>query len=184
MSGTEQRNIEIKVHVSANAREDIVRRVTEMNARAAGASRDVDTYFRVPHGRLKLRVHNDEPDGTLIYYERPDEATSRLSHYRLISIPDAAALGAALTAALGVLVIVTKRRTVAIYGATRIHFDAVEGLGNFIELETVLGTQGHDAALAEHRFVFDTLGLSTGQIEPRSYSDLLLQRNRPNGRNV
>jgi predicted adenylyl cyclase CyaB len=178
MVGTERRNIEIKVRVSADEGADIAQRAKELNARAVGTSTDVDTYFRVQHGRLKLRVRDDEPTGTLIYYERPNQAASRLSNYRLISIPDAPALRETLSLALGVLVTVAKRRHVLIYGETRIHFDDVEGLGCFIELETVLGTQIYAAALAEHRTVFDTLGLAAGEIVPESYSDLLLQRDR------
>lgn len=176
MSDTERQNIEIKVRLS----EADYRRIDENAARfAAGTgdrTADVDTYFRVPHGRLKLRVSNNADAGTLIYYERSNEAVSRLSHYRLIQIADAQALREALTAALGVLITVTKRRTVAIHGSTRIHFDTVEELGRFIELETVVGTQTHSAALAEHRYVFQKLGLDVGEIVPESYSDLLLEK--------
>lgn len=176
MAEVEQHNIEIKVRVSAEQREQIEQRASGLNARTGGTSTDVDTYFRVPQGRLKLRVQNGEPAGTLIYYQRPNEATSRLSNYRLISIPDAPALRETLAQALGLLVTVTKRRTVLLYGTTRIHIDRVVELGDFIELETVLGTQTHAAALDEHRSVFDALGLGAGEIVPESYSDLLLQR--------
>jgi predicted adenylyl cyclase CyaB len=80
-----------------------------------------------------------------------------------------------------VLVSVKKQRCVSLYGSTRIHLDQVEELGSFVELETVLGNQSHTAALAEHRFVFDTLGLSAGEIVPQSYSDLLLERSKRSG---
>lgn len=170
----ERRNIEIKVRLSVADQQRIQKNLGGLVAATGDPSTDVDTYFRVPNGRLKLRVSNDADAGTLIYYERSNEAVSRLSHYRLVQIADAQALHAALTAALGVLIIVTKRRTVAIHGSTRIHFDTVEGLGRFIELETVIGTQGHASALAEHRFVIKKLGLDVGEVVPESYSDLLL----------
>lgn len=174
MPEADRQNIEIKVRVGPSEREQIEQYAIALKARAGGTSMDVDTYFHVARGRLKLRIRDGEPAGTLISYERPNEATSRLSDYRLIPIPDAFALRKTLTQSLGVLVTVTKRRTVFLYGATRIHFDDVDELGTFIELETVLGMQSYDAALAEHRFVFDTLGLSGGEIVPESYSDLLL----------
>jgi len=176
MLGNEQQNIEIKVRLNETDYRRIQENMGSFVTGTGDTSTDVDTYFCVPHGRLKLRVSDDQRSGTLIYYERPDEVSSRLSHYRLVSIPDARALREALAEALGVLVTIRKRRTVFIYGATRIHFDDVEGLGRFVELETVIGSQGHDAALTEHHFVIDMLGLNAGEIVPQSYSDLLLQR--------
>lgn len=176
MSGAEQQNIEIKVRVNEAESRRLQENAVLLVAGTGNRSTDIDTYFRVPHGRLKLRVSENEPAGTLISYERPNEAGSRLSHYRLASVPDARALHETLAQALGVLMTVKKHRTVFIYGQTRIHVDQVELLGSFIELETVIDTQSYDAALAEHRFVFQSLGLEAGEIVPESYSDLLLQR--------
>ena len=41
--------------------------------------------------------------------------------------------------ALGVTGRVKKKRLLYMYGVTRIHVDEVEGLGDFVELEVVLG---------------------------------------------
>lgn len=174
--GANQQNIEIKVRLRDADHLRIEGNIRSLVPGVIDPTTDVDTYFRVPHGRLKLRVSNDDRAGTLIYYERPNEATSRLSLYRLVSIPDARALRDTLAEAVGVLVTVNKRRSVFIYGQTRIHLDNVENLGYFIELETVLGTQSDEAALAEHRYVFNTLGLDACEAVPQSYSDLLLLR--------
>jgi adenylate cyclase class IV len=174
MSGIDRQNIEIKVRLSEAGHRRIEQNMNRLVTGAGNLSTDVDTYFHVPRGRLKLRVSNNDPAGTLVFYERPNEATSRLSHYRLVPTPDALALREALAHALGVLVTVSKRRTVFIHGQTRIHFDVVDGLGRFVELETVIGSQGYDAALAEHRSVIDTLGLESAEVVPESYSDLLL----------
>lgn len=43
----------------------------ERSARFVGEDHQVDTYFRVPQGRLKLREGTIEQ--TLIYYERADQ---------------------------------------------------------------------------------------------------------------
>ena len=51
--------------------------------------RQGDMYFRVPHGRLKLRRIRDSPHGTLIYYDRPDRPESRYSEYHLAPVNDA-----------------------------------------------------------------------------------------------
>jgi len=95
-----------------------------------------DTYFNVSAGGLKLR--EQEPGRThLIQFERADEPQQRESRYRIIDIDDAQTLLAALTAAIGVDVTVTKQRRLFLWQTVRIHLDNVERLGNFIELEAV-----------------------------------------------
>jgi adenylate cyclase, class 2 len=172
MHGKPQQNIEIKVRVENH--EEIRFRAFDIGAKRHGISTDVDTYFRVANGRLKLRMSESQGVGTLIYYERADEGTSRVSNYRLVQVEDGIALRATLSQALGVLVTVKKTRALMVYGATRIHFDQVEGLGSFIELETVMGTQTLDAAREEHERLFKSLKLDSYEIVSLSYSDLLL----------
>ncbi|HVB65357.1 MAG TPA: class IV adenylate cyclase [Nitrolancea sp.] len=172
MHGELRQNIEIKVRVNLDA--DIMFRALDIGAKSHGTSTDVDTYFRVSHGRMKLRMSENKKAGTLIYYERADQETSRVSNYRLVPVEDGNALLATLSQALGVLIRVKKTRVLLMYGATRIHFDQVEGLGSFIELETVMGTQSMEAAHDEHLRLFTGLTLDSCEIVPLSYSDLLL----------
>jgi adenylate cyclase class IV len=97
----------------------------------------VDTFFPVPRGRLKLRQL--APDrGELIFYERPDLAGPKQSIYSLVPTDQPAALKDLLGRALGVRGEVRKRRRVYLVGQSRIHFDEVEGLGCFLEVEVVL----------------------------------------------
>ncbi|CAG0953562.1 partial adenylate cyclase, class 2, partial [Anaerolineae bacterium] len=89
-----------------------------------------DTYFHVPHGRLKLR----EIDGShaeLIQYDRPDVAGDRWSRYTRVTVGDPAGLVRALRDALGIRCIVKKVRTLYLYRTARIHVDEVAGLGSF-----------------------------------------------------
>jgi predicted adenylyl cyclase CyaB len=169
------RNIEIKARV--DDLEHVRRLALDLGATERGVSRDTDVYFAVPRGRLKLRVSDRVPGGTLIAYQRPDQAESRLSDYRLISIPDPDQLLAALAETLGVLVTVSKTRQLLHFGATRIHLDEVNVLGTFVELETVLTDPPLSEAQAEHHFLCDRLGLNESSIVPVSYSDLLMERN-------
>ena len=171
MHGEPRQNIEIKVRINDD---EVMFRAFDIGARSHDVSTDVDTYFRVAHGRMKLRMSDLKKAGTLIYYERADQETSRVSNYRLVQVDDGNALLATLSRALGVLVRVKKTRVLMMYGATRIHFDEVEGLGNFIELETVIGTQSVEAALDDHLRLFNRLKLDSYEIVPFSYSDLLL----------
>lgn len=95
-----------------------------------------DTYFCCRHGRLKLR---EMPDGAqLIWYQRPDAAAPRPSHYRLVAVADPQGLRAALAEACGVRCVVAKRRQLYWYRHVRVHLDEVAGLGHFLELEAVV----------------------------------------------
>ena len=115
-----------------------------------------DTFFAVPHGKLKLR---EEADGaTLIHYQRKEARGLDLSNYTIVRLTDAAATRAMLAAALGVLAEVRKRRTLLLRGNIRFHLDEVEQLGAFGEIEVVLAAQDDasagDAAL---RLILATL---------------------------
>jgi adenylate cyclase class IV len=101
----------------------------------------VDTFFLVPAGRLKLRELG--PDrGELIFYQRPDQAGPKLSDYTITVTDRPGSLRDTLAQALGVCGEVRKRRWLFLSsrfgGHTRIHLDEVKGLGHFLELEVVL----------------------------------------------
>ena len=132
-----------------------------------------DTFFVVPRGRLKLREFRDG-SGELIYYERRDDPGPEPSRYRIASTADSGPLRELLARAFGVRGTVVKRRRLYRRGQTRIHVDRVEGLGDFLELEVVLGesetpAQGRAVALALIR----TLGVLPEQLVARAYIDLL-----------
>ncbi|MDP9382510.1 MAG: class IV adenylate cyclase [Chloroflexota bacterium] len=147
-----------------------------LGAQDRGVSRDVDTYFRAPRGRLKLRQREGEAHGTLIYYERPDTAVSRYSEYSLARVVDSEAMRNLLDASLGTLVTVSKTRRLLLYGATRVHLDVVDGLGCFVELETVMTRQSEQEARREHELVREAMELKGREVVEVSYSDLLLRR--------
>lgn len=166
------RNLEIKVRLD---RLNGARRLADaLGARDEGEVRQVDTYFRVLRGRLKLREVEGQSGGTLIHYDRPDQTISRYSTYQLSPVADPAGMKVLLSAAVGTLVTVEKTRQLFVYGATRIHLDEVRGLGCFVELETVVGRQSEEEARAEHDLVKRGMRLHEREIVPVSYSDLLL----------
>lgn len=69
----------------------------------------------------------------LIYYDREESTGPKLSSYEKCKVPEM--LESVLTSALGTWGVVKKVRTLIMIGQTRVHFDSVEGLGNFVELE-------------------------------------------------
>ena len=129
--------------------------------------------LRLAHGRLKLRAFGDGT-GELIAYERPDAAGPTLSHYRRTPTTAPAALQVTLAEALGTVGRVVKRRTLYRVGRTRVHVDAVAGIGDFMELEVVLA-EGDTAADGEREAeaLMAALGLADAPRIDCAYVDLL-----------
>jgi adenylate cyclase, class 2 len=118
----------------------------------------------------------------LVWYLRPDAAATRASDYTLMPVADAATLKAVLTAALGVLVVVEKRREVYLHRNVRIHLDQVEQLGEFLEFEAVLGPGDDEVANAELvRQLSRRVAVSPAMLIDGSYSDLLLVKRAGGG---
>jgi predicted adenylyl cyclase CyaB len=90
-------------------------------------------------------------------------------------VKDPASLGAVLAAALGVRGVVRKRRRLYLIGRTRVHLDRVEGLGDFIELEVVLG-EGEAVSRGEvvAAELADRLGIARSDLVRGAYLDLLV----------
>lgn len=169
-----QRNVEIKARVA-----DLAALERRAAALAAGQPIDIeqdDTFFACPHGRLKLRELT--PDrGELIHYQRPDRGGPKLSSYVIAPTSDPAALREALGRAFGVSGRVRKHRRLYLAGRTRIHLDRVEDLGDFVELEVVLGP-GDDltGGEAEAREIMRALGIEEHDLVGGAYVDLLAGR--------
>jgi adenylate cyclase class IV len=159
--------------------EAIAARARAAGARYEGRLDQVDTYFAVEEGRLKLReqTYHAEDGSTvataeLIRYERPDLRAARVSAYTRTSVADGAAARAELAASHGVRGTVAKRRRLWILDATRIHLDDVEGLGLFVELETIFEGPSEALARAEHQRVLALLAIRPEDGLPGSYVDL------------
>ncbi|HEX3657478.1 MAG TPA: class IV adenylate cyclase [Pirellulales bacterium] len=166
-------NIELKARLGslAAARQVAAQVATEH----LGVQRQVDTYFVSRHGRLKLR-EIDGGQAQLVWYERPDQPSAKLSNYVLVPVDSPALLKAALAGACGMRVVVDKRREIFLADNVRIHLDQVVGLGDFLEFEAVLGPgitpldgQRQVDALAQ-RF-----GITGEMLIHASYADLLEQ---------
>jgi len=171
------KNIEIK----AVCRDlDAAHRVAAgLGAECRGTIHQVDTYFRVPEGRLKLRQATPGPD-QLVYYQRPDQPQPKVSQIQTVEVAQAGALCGLLSAALGVLIRVVKDRELWLLDNVRIHLDTVEGLGSFIEFE-ILVTREHPEALCRSRAeeLLAAFSVDEADLVAGSYSDLLLQDATP-----
>ena len=167
------RNVEIKARLrDMGAAERIAVELAgpEPHARL----RQVDTYFRVPAGRLKLReISGTEERAELIVYHRPDQSGPKSSTYHVAPVDDPAALKGVLVECLGVRIVVDKRRTVYLWRNVRIHLDSVAGLGEFLEFEAVMPEGAADEE--GERLVADLMerfGTPRGDLIEGSYSDM------------
>ncbi len=169
-----RRNVELKARDDNHAGSLAVCRA--LGAEDHGEIHQRDTYFNVASGGLKLR---EESPGHahLIQFQRSDEPQARESRYRIVVIEDGRGLRAALDAALGVKVIVSKRRHLHVWREVRIHLDMVDGLGSFIELEAV--AQPESDLAREHALVRklrEAFAITDARLLSRGYADQLLGR--------
>lgn len=165
-------NVEIKARL--RNREQMESRVEAIRATIAGKFRQRDTFFRTARDAW-LKLREVEPGGAeLIAYRRTsDTAAPRFSEYERAAIIDVSLWHALLSLALGVETVVTKERTLWLLDLTRIHFDEVEGLGSFIELETAADRYSPEEAQAENRRIIELLGLRNEDFIALPYRDLL-----------
>lgn len=143
--------------------------------RFVGEDHQVDTYFHVPYGRLKLREGNIE--NALIHYRRTNTAGAKQSEVLLYEHQPSASLKVILETALGVKVVVDKRRRIYFIDNVKFHFDRVEGLGTFVEVEAIDrdGTIGLPTLQQQCAQYAALLGVEPDDFVAESYSDLLMR---------
>ena len=141
-----------------------------------GEDHQIDTYFEVPNGRLKLREGTIEQ--ALIFYRRADVAGAKQSDVTLYQHPADGALKQVLTQALGVKTVVDKRRKIYFIGNVKFHFDTVKDLGTFVEVEAIdkEGSMDIEELKEQCRFYQELLGITEQDFIAESYSDLLLAK--------
>jgi adenylate cyclase class IV len=165
------RNVEIKARIDSI--EALLPRARLLADGEATVIEQDDTFFACAHGRLKLRDFGDGR-GELIHYARADVSGPKLSDYVRAPTTDPAALREALARAHGEVGRVRKTRHLLMSGATRIHLDRVEGLGDFLELEVVLrdGQSVEEGDAIAVRLLRE-LGIDPAQHVAGAYLDLL-----------
>ena len=126
-------NIEFKARV--NDLREVETRLQTLSPVFKGLDHQIDTYFNVPHGRLKLREGNIEH--ALIQYHRDNLAGAKESTVVLYKHKPDPALKQILTLQFGVLKVVDKQRKIYFIDHVKFHFDQVLGLGEFMEVEVI-----------------------------------------------
>jgi len=170
-------NVEIKARI-ASVQALLPRALALSEDKHAQLIHQDDSFFTVPHGRLKLRVFADGT-GELIHYHRADADGPKVSDYVISAITEPDTLREALERACGLLGRVRKERILVLVGQTRVHLDRVEGLGDFLELEVVLQAgqaEAHGEAIA--RALMVQLAVPESALVAGAYLDLLADRKR------
>lgn len=164
-------NIEWKARArDFDRQQDLARR---LSGDGAAVLHQRDTFFAVPSGRLKLRQLS-EHEGDLIFYHRSDVAGAKASHFHAGKTRNPALVREVFANRLGVLGDVIKTRWLYLAGQSRLHFDLVQGLGHFIEVEVVLREdQSHDEGRHIAKDLQEKLGVSTEDLVGVAYFDLL-----------
>jgi len=133
----------------------------------------IDTYFCCESGRLKLRQIVGVR-AELIAYQRPNQVEAKASRYYVLPIESPERFIDGLTMTLGIRCRVEKHREIYLHRNVRIHLDVVEGLGDFVEFEAVLGDEFDETEST--RLVNDLreqFELQDGDLVDRSYENLI-----------
>jgi adenylate cyclase, class 2 len=152
------------------------KKLLALNPLFAGEDNQTDTYFNVPDGRLKLREGNIE--NALIFYKRENTAGAKLSQVILYQHQPDTALKEILTAALGIKVIVPKKRRIYFIDNVKFHFDSIEGLGTFTEVEAIdrTGEMPVEKLQQQCSYYAGFLGIEADDYITHSYSDMLMEK--------
>ena len=164
------RNSEIKARIDSV--EALLPAVAALADRGPVEIDQEDVFFACPSGRLKLRLSSAD-EAELIFYLRADQPGPKESFYHIARTSTPATLHRILAQVLTETGRVRKHRIVFFCGATRIHLDRVEGLGDFLELEVVLTDEqsiGQGAAIAQE--LMERLGIEPGRLIDGAYIDL------------
>ena len=130
----------------------------------------VDTYFAIHEGRLKLRESNR--DGTsLIHYRRLDTPLPKESDFEIVPVADdQRKIVDVLRRAIGTSVIVSKHRATYRLDHTLVNLDTVDDLGTFIEVEVDAATEASPGDVVRRLEL--AFGLTPADLVPWSYADL------------
>ena len=148
-------------------------RLMEEGARFTGTDNQIDTYFNIANGRLKLREGSIE--NNLIYYMRPDDPSPKQSDILICSAVSGSGIKEILSKSLGIKVRVQKKREIYFIDNVKFHLDFLEGLGHFVEIE-VFGNKGKDSIQELHfqcRDFMQKLGIEETDLIRGSYSDMV-----------
>ncbi|HVM87816.1 MAG TPA: class IV adenylate cyclase [Puia sp.] len=166
-------NIEFKASVKNIAAAES--KLLSLHPAFIGVDHQVDTYFDVPDGRLKLREGNIE--NALIFYERKNVAGTKQSDILLYEHKPHKILKQILIKTHGIKAVVDKLRKIYFIENVKFHFDNVKGLGEFLEVEAIDadGNIGIEKLKRQCNYYSTFFEIKASDYIAVSYSDMILQ---------
>ncbi|MDR3665408.1 MAG: class IV adenylate cyclase [Ignavibacteriaceae bacterium] len=162
-------NLEIKIQMDSH--ESALTVLNNLSAEYVKVINQKDIYYSLPGSLLKLRVE-DEVE-SLIKYNR-DEVNDRFSNYNVIYMKSTGT-EQFFNSIFTVEAVVIKKRILYMYNNTRIHLDTVQGLGTFMEFETLV-LNGLDDARERFNFLIKKFNIDTTKQIKCSYRDLIINK--------
>jgi len=168
-------HINIEIKAKSNNQDEIRKILKSKKADFKGIDHQIDTYFKINFGRLKLR--EGEIENHLIYYQRENKKGPKQSDIILFKSNPKSSLKKILTKALGILIVVNKKREIYFIDNVKFHIDLVKNLGAFVEIEAIdsNGSIGKNKLMRQCQFFLDLFKIAQKDLISVSYSDLLLQ---------
>ncbi|UCH32189.1 MAG: class IV adenylate cyclase [Candidatus Bathyarchaeota archaeon] len=175
---TKSQNIQrtiVELKAKVDDLEEMRMKLMEDKAKYIGTFHQIDIYYEVPQGRLKLRELVGRKDAELIYYERENLAKPKKSTVFILAIPQSKAFKQILKRIVSIKAVVEKAREIFIYKGVQVHLDKVKDLGSFIELEylTSENSEQQKKDFARLNQLRSQLGITARCLERFSYSDLI-----------
>ena len=166
-------NIEFKA--KTNDIKALEEKLLSLNPQFIGEDHQKDTYYNVNTGRLKLREGNIE--NALIWYQREDVGGAKQSDILLYKHAPDEALKNILIKLHGVKIIIDKIRKIYFVENVKFHFDRVEGLGTFVEVEAIdsTGEIGIEKLKEQCNFYINFFEIKTEDFMKKSYSDMMME---------
>lgn len=117
-------------------------------------------------------------ENALIFYDRSDDRGPKQSDVTLFHPEPGSPLKDMLSRAVGVEVVVRKKREIYFVDNVKIHLDTVEDLGHFVEIEAidVDGSIGVDDLRKQCEEYVDLFAIKSDDLQSTSYSDMLKSR--------
>ncbi|UCE96117.1 MAG: class IV adenylate cyclase [Candidatus Bathyarchaeota archaeon] len=168
-------HIMVELKARANSLELSRNRLIEFGAKKIGVFHQIDTYYEVPTGRLKLREVEGKADSELIYYEREDVFEPKKNSVFIFQLSQSQILKGILNRILTIKGVVDKIREIYLYDDIQIHLDTVRDLGSYIEFERITSSDPRQQKkdLLKLERLRKRLNISSQSLERSSYSDLI-----------
>lgn len=166
-------NLELKIELKNH--KEVEKILKTLEAPMVKVLNQKDVYYKRKGGLLKLRI--EEEGCTLIKYLRQEKkGKDRWSDYELLTLTGSNP-EKYLQNLFTIETVVAKKRILYMYDNTRVHLDAVKGLGYFLELETLL-VNGKSDAKKRFDFLVEALKLDLTKEIKKSYRDLMLKKKK------